>query len=237
MNDQALRLRTLCAHHGLPLDDGQLSRLTKFAELLLAWNKQVNLISRKDEESLWSYHLPHSLSVLMKLEIPVGAAVLDLGTGGGLPGIPLAVVRPDIRFTLLDSTKKKIDAVSDMSTRLELSNVRPIWGRAEEVARSADFHQRFDIVMARAVASLKDLVKWSQPFLKAAANRDSPAASSRKRLIVTSGLITLKGGDLESEMRQVAHVKSIRKVTTITIDIAESEAFLDSDKKILVVEF
>ncbi len=237
MNDQTLWLRTVCAHHGLPLDDGQLARLTQFGELLLAWNKQVNLISRKDEESLWNYHIPHSLSLLMKVEISAGSAVLDLGTGGGLPGIPLAIVRPDIRFTLLDSTKKKIDAVSDMSSRLELPNVRPVWGRAEEVARGANFHQKFNIVIARAVASLKDLVKWSQPFLAPPAPGGSSEGSSHDRMTVRSGLITLKGGDLESEMRQVKHIRSIRKITTITIDIPESEAFLASDKKILVVEF
>ncbi len=237
MNDEVLWLRTVCAHHGLSLDDRQVSRLMTFAELLLGWNRQVNLISRKDEESFWTYHIPHSLSILMKLDIPASSAVLDLGTGGGLPGIPLAIVRPDLRFTLLDSTKKKIDAVSDMASRLDLSNVHSVWGRAEEVARSNDFHRKFDIVIARAVASLKDLVKWSQPFLARSGAGETPAASASSRFPVRSALITLKGGDLESEMRQVNHVQSIRKITTITIDIAESEAFLASDKKILVVEF
>lgn len=231
-------LRTICARRGLGLTDLQLAALDRFASLLLGWNKRVNLISRKDEENLWTYHILHSISILFRVEIPTGLRVLDLGTGGGLPGIPLAIVRKDLTFTLLDATKKKVDAVANMVSQLGLTNVTTVWGRAEDVGLKPGQYQQYDIVVARAVGSLKDLAKCSHPFLRLPpTDQSSDSRGTHGRIIFRHGLLTLKGGDLEAEIRQVKQVKSVTRITTLPLELAEVDGLLASDKKILVVEF
>jgi 16S rRNA (guanine527-N7)-methyltransferase len=221
--DPLVRFRTICRRNGLNLSDDQLGLFRRFAESLLAWNQKVNLISRKDERQVWDAHLLHSVSILMRIPPPRGARVLDLGTGGGLPGIPLKICRPDISVTLLDATKKKIDAVADMIVQLGLQEIDTCWGRAEEVGRQAAYAHQYDVVTARAVAPLKDLIKWAKPFLR------TPLRGTQ--------LITLKGGDLETEIRHARSSSEVKEIRTIALDLADASEFLASDKKIVVVAF
>ncbi|MFM9055298.1 MAG: 16S rRNA (guanine(527)-N(7))-methyltransferase RsmG, partial [Bacteroidota bacterium] len=130
--------------------------MRRFKELVLDWNARINLISRKDTETFEVRHVLHSLSVNRYIRFWAGARVLDLGTGGGFPGIPLAIVNPEVQFTLVDSIEKKMKAVADMVAQLELGNVRVVRSRVEEIK------EPFDYVVSRAVAPMPDLVRWTR---------------------------------------------------------------------------
>jgi 16S rRNA (guanine527-N7)-methyltransferase len=229
-NDPTTWFKDVCAQNGMEIDNEKINLLARYADLLLEWNQKINLISRKDEANIWTAHLLHAVSPLFFLKLPINANVLDLGTGGGLPGIPLNILQPDLCITLLDSTKKKIDAVADMVQRLELANVRTVWGRAEEVVGREEYKQIVDIVIARAVAPLKDLVKWSLPFL----NEGTGKASNS---VTPPALITLKGGDLQNEVGEIRNHKRIKNIRIIDLVFKNLELPELQDKKIVVVEF
>jgi 16S rRNA (guanine527-N7)-methyltransferase len=233
-------LRTACAQNGLTLNDTQLAKLDAFASRLLEWNKKINLISRRDEENFWAGHILHSLSLLFKVNIPLQATVLDLGTGGGLPGIPIKIVRPDLNVTLLDSTQKKTNVVREIVNSLSLTGVHVVWGRAEELAKQRAYGHHFDIILARAVASLKDLVQWSSPLLKQDGDTrrfsDAPTTEGVKRQITRPTLIAFKGGDLDAEIGQVKNNPLIDEITIIDLSLMGSSQFDPGEKKIVVVE-
>ncbi|MDR1457800.1 MAG: 16S rRNA (guanine(527)-N(7))-methyltransferase RsmG [Puniceicoccales bacterium] len=142
------------------LEESQLHRLVEYSKLLGEWNEKINLISRKDIQNVIDRHIIPSLSISAVESFTRGEDVLDIGTGGGLPGIPLAIVCRETRFTLMDSVGKKIIAVNDMVKRLNLQNVKTINIRAE------DFFDRFDKIVGRAVTNLADFLKYSKKLLK-----------------------------------------------------------------------
>lgn len=158
-------------------------RLQLFKQVFLEWNEKINLISRKDTESFEIKHVLHSLAIARFIRFYPDAKVLDLGTGGGFPGIPLAIVFPEVQFTLVDSIDKKMKAVQDMVNQLELQNVRVIRGRAEELSGP------FDYVVSRAVAPMNDLVRWTRKQLIPGQKGSLP-----------NGWVVLKGGDLKEEL-------------------------------------
>jgi 16S rRNA (guanine527-N7)-methyltransferase len=221
--------RSVCSQSGLGIDDEKIKLLARYGDLLLEWNKKINLISRKDEANIWTAHLLHAVSPLIFLNVSPNAMILDLGTGGGLPGIPLSILRPDLNITLLDSTKKKIDAVSDMVQRLGLANVHTMWGRAEEVALKSEYYHKMDLVIARAVAPLRDLVKWSLPFFGEGLENNSDT-------LPMPALVTLKGGDLENEVLEIQNHKRIKNIRIIDLILKNLELPELQDKKIVVVE-
>jgi 16S rRNA (guanine527-N7)-methyltransferase len=234
-----IALYTVCAQNGLKISDQQIQTLADFARKLLEWNKKINVISRRDEENFWARHILHCLTLLFKVEIPEGARVLDLGTGGGLPGMIIKIVRRDISFTLLDSTQKKINVVNDIIGSLNLTNIRGVWGRAEDLGTTPEHRRQYDIVVARAVAPLKDLALWAHPFLrrgKAGANSRLEALTSKK-VVTDSTLLAFKGGDLENEINQLRVLPNIASTSIINLTLAGSIQLDDADKKIVVVEF
>ena len=156
------------------------------------WNSKINVISRKDEESLYSKHILHSLSIAAAFDLPPGTNVLDIGTGGGFPGIPLAIFFPDVTFYLADSIGKKIKVVKAVADAIGLKNVVALHTRAEDIK-----NKKFEVVVSRAVAPLKDLWKWGKPLLRRAEGRGQRADND---LPVPNGLICLKGGDLSQEI-------------------------------------
>jgi 16S rRNA (guanine527-N7)-methyltransferase len=164
----------------------QLEQFNALQELYASWNSKINVISRKDEESLYEKHVLHSLSIAASFEFAAGTSVADLGTGGGFPGIPLAIFFPEVKFLLVDSIGKKIKVVDAIATELGLSNVTTMNSRFEEIKG-----KRFDFVVSRAVAPLKDLWKWSKPLLQ---KKNTATAGQQP------GLISLKGGDLAQEI-------------------------------------
>jgi len=196
MNNDQIWLHTLCKKNGIIITDIQIDRLSSFWERLLDWNKKINLVSRKNEDNLWKGHIALSLSMLFTISFQNGSKILDLGTGGGFPGIPLAIMLPECSFVLLDSTQKKITAVQSMADALSLKNVRTIWGRAEEVNQRSGFHSSFDAVVARSVSNLSNLLDWGLPFLKSGKGKNTV---KEKVFITIPSLITFKGAEIEQE--------------------------------------
>ncbi|HMU77883.1 MAG: 16S rRNA (guanine(527)-N(7))-methyltransferase RsmG [Bacteroidetes bacterium] len=166
----------------LPLEKQE--KFILFAELFKAWNEKINLVSRKDIDQFYLHHLLHSLVIAKFIDFGSGTKVMDIGTGGGLPGLPLAIYFHETQFYLVDSIRKKTEAVKAMADQLELSNVTVINQRAEEVAEKVDF------VVSRATAPLSDLVNWSRGKINA-----------KSKASIPNGLICLKGGDLTEELK------------------------------------
>lgn len=164
----------------------QLDQFQALAPLYKEWNEKINVISRKDIDALYEKHVLHSLAIAAVTDLPDGLQVLDLGTGGGFPGIPLAIFFPEVNFHLVDSIGKKIKVVEAVAEALNLGNVTTAHSRAEDIR-----NRKFDLVVSRAVAPLKDLWNWSKPLLKKGTPEDRP-----------SGLICLKGGDLAQEISE-----------------------------------
>ena len=168
----------------------QLEQLSALNELYAHWNNKINVISRKDMAGLYEKHILHSLSIAAVFDFPAGINIIDIGTGGGFPGIPLAIYFPEIQFHLVDSIGKKLKVVEDIASQVGLKNVTTQHIRAEEIK-----NRKFDFVVSRAVAPLKDLWTWSKPLLQKKQYRMGEQGE-----MVKSGLICLKGGDLAQEI-------------------------------------
>lgn len=165
----------------------QQEQFQALGELYTEWNSQINVISRKDIEQLYPKHVLHSLSIAAIANIADGSRVIDIGTGGGFPGIPLAIFYPEVEFVLCDSINKKLNVVREVSKALELDNVEVVWKRAEEIKQ----RNSFDFAVSRAVAHLKKLWRWSSPLIRKGSNTE-----------LDNGLICLKGGDLNQEISE-----------------------------------
>jgi 16S rRNA (guanine527-N7)-methyltransferase len=170
------------------LSEQQIQQFGALKDLYVIWNQKINVISRKDLDNFYIRHVLHSLSIATQFDFPAGYEIMDLGTGGGFPGIPLAVMFPEVHFHLTDSINKKLKVVKEVSTAIDIRNVTVRHTRAEEIR-----DKRFDIVVSRAVAPLKDLWNWSKPLLK-----KKPAYQPER----ITGLICLKGGDLANEISE-----------------------------------
>ena len=166
----------------------QIQQLAALKNLYAEWNEKINIISRKDMDNFYEHHVLHSLAIATQFDFPGGYDVIDIGTGGGFPGIPLAIFFPEVNFHLADSINKKLKVVYEVSNAIGLTNVTTQHTRAEDIK-----DKKFDIVVSRAVAPLKDLWFWSRPLLK-----KKPIDQPKK----ISGLICLKGGDLSKEISE-----------------------------------
>jgi 16S rRNA (guanine527-N7)-methyltransferase len=173
----------------------QLQQFEALDALYRDWNARINVISRKDIDSLYEKHVLHSLSIAAAFDpIAIGFAdnteIIDIGTGGGFPGIPLAIFFPNVKFHLTDSIAKKLKVVDAIVTEIGLKNVTTQHIRAEEIK-----NRKFDFAVSRAVAPLKELWKWSKPLL-----RNKVQGTRHKEQLQQPGLICLKGGDLTQEI-------------------------------------
>lgn len=168
------------------LDAEKRAKLAQLGPLYAEWNAKINVISRQDVENLEERHVLHALAIAKQFKFLPEAEVLDLGTGGGFPGIPLAIVFPETKFTLVDGTGKKIQVVREVAAALGLTNVTALHARAEDLKKNA----AFDFVVTRGVATLDKLMQWSQRLLK-----------KKHRHAYPNGLIALKGGQLKAEIR------------------------------------
>ena len=166
----------------------QLSQLEGLKGLYEEWNSKINVISRKDMDNFYEHHVLHSLAIATKFEFTRGMQVMDLGCGGGFPGIPLAILFPETDFLMVDSINKKLKVVAGISETIGLKNITTIHTRAEDIR-----DKKFDTVISRAVAPLKELWGWSKPLLR-------KNKQERAELEIPNGLICLKGGDLSQEI-------------------------------------
>jgi len=150
---------------GIQIDDSSYRRLTHFISLLLAENQQVKLTAAATTEELWRRHVCDSLVLLRAIPADLSGALLDIGSGGGLPGLAVACARPGWRVTLLDATRKKVAALERISAGLKLANVEAVWGRAENLAHDSRYREHFDVATARAVAPLPVLLEYAAGFV------------------------------------------------------------------------
>ena len=166
----------------------QIQQFAALKPLYEEWNQKINVISRKDMDHFYEHHVLHSLAITTQFDFPAGYEIMDLGAGGGFPGLPLAIFFPDVHFTLVDSINKKLKVAASIAEEIGLTNLSVSHTRAEDIKNKS-----FDIVVSRAVASLKDLWYWSKPLLK-----KRPIDQPKK----LSGLICLKGGNLANEISE-----------------------------------
>ena len=166
--------------------ENQLEQFAALKNLYQEWNQKINVISRKDMDDFYEHHVLHSLCIATQFNFPAGYRIMDLGTGGGFPAIPLAIFFPDVHFHLVDSINKKLKVAEAIATEIGLKNITVEHTRAEEIK-----DKKFDVIVSRAVAPLKDLWYWSKPLLN-----KRPVDQPKK----ITGLICLKGGDLSKEI-------------------------------------
>jgi 16S rRNA (guanine527-N7)-methyltransferase len=178
------------------LTPAQIAQFERLGTLVTEWNEKINVISRKDIESLYEKHILHSLAIAKIISFRAGSKILDVGTGGGFPGIPLAILFPACHFVLIDSIGKKIKVVQDIAEKLGLVNVTAIQTRVEEVKET------FDFVVSRAVTSFPDFVSMVRKNISKTQKNSRP-----------NGIIYLKGGDFQEEIKpfkQLAEVDEIK---------------------------
>jgi 16S rRNA (guanine527-N7)-methyltransferase len=167
--------------------DEQTEQFRQLEGLYKEWNEKINVISRKDIDSLYERHVLHSLAIAAICPFDDGAEVVDIGTGGGFPGIPLAIFFPKVKFLLSDSIGKKIKVVQEVADAIGLKNVTAVHSRVEEIKG-----RTFDYAVSRAVAPLGDLWKWTNPMIRQGQMSDE----------LPNGLVCLKGGDLTKEINE-----------------------------------
>jgi 16S rRNA (guanine527-N7)-methyltransferase len=185
------------------LDPQQKELLTKMIPLYKEWNRKINVISRKDMDNIHIHHILHSMSIALHTHFQKGSTVLDVGTGGGFPGIPLSVLFPETHFYLCDSRSKKIHVVEEIAKQLGLDNVTAIHSRAE------DIDMKFDFVVSRAVTELSNFIPWIWDKINLPENQRP------------TGIIYLKGGDLSDEIAKASTTCGIKPDKFSTVNISQ----------------
>jgi len=203
----------LVYNHFPNLSSKQHSQIQLLESIYREWNQKINLISRKDIEHLYSKHVLHSLTIAKYISFAPSTTVLDLGIGGGFPGIPLAILFPEVEFRLIDGTGKKIGAVQEIINQLNLKNTSSQQIRAEEVKNQYDF------VVSRAVAKLDQLWRWSKPLIH-----------TNQKNALPNGLICLKGGNIQEELNPL----NKEYFETVKIDHYFGELF--SEKYVIYIQ-
>ncbi|MCX7879635.1 MAG: 16S rRNA (guanine(527)-N(7))-methyltransferase RsmG [Ignavibacteria bacterium] len=211
---------TILSANGIILDEQQLRSIERYEKELSYWNEKVNLISRKDSNNILENHILHSLTILKYVSLPHKARAIDVGTGGGLPGIPLKIARPDVFMTLIDSISKKIKITSFLAKHTGLRNIDAICMRAEDFAKDKNNYAKFDVVFARAVAKIGTVASWVKNLLKSEGK-----------------MVFLKGGDLTEEIRSANKLFKNLKFEEHLIDLVGYEKFKKDEKKIVVCYF
>ena len=189
----------------------QIKQFSHLQDLYNEWNSQINVISRKDMENLYLKHVLHSLAIAKVISFADGTKVLDVGTGGGFPGIPLAILFPNVEFLLVDSIGKKIKVVNEVANSIGLKNLRAEHKRAEQV------NGQFDFVVSRAVTKMKVFQQWVRKRI-----------STKQRNILFNGILYLKGGDLTEEL------KGIKNVELYNIPDFFEEEFFETKKVVYI---
>jgi len=180
----------------------------RFNDLVMEWNKSINLVSRR-KTNIYDL-IEDSKLFLNYIDFREGLRILDLGTGGGIPGVVIKIYHPEIHLTLVDSIQKKINAVTNILNKLGLENIEVLCSRAEELGKLKNYKNKFDYIVARSVAALDDLVKWSKDLVKPGGR-----------------LVTVKGMDITEELLRAQRFKCVKK----------TEFFTENERKIVTVKF
>ncbi len=213
----SLEFWTICSANGIVLDREQMSNIDRFHSELITWNNRINLISRQDLDNIYERHILHSLTILKYASIAPKARCLDVGTGGGFPGIPLKIALPELRMLLVDSIAKKLKTAGMFAQHTGLRHFEAKTIRAETLADTPEYRAAFDVITARAVAPLAQLVSWVELLLK-------PDAQ----------MLFLKGGDLDAEILEAKQKYPRLQVQEISLNINGTTWFKEQEKKLLV---
>lgn len=189
--------------------ENYLNEFILYEKLLLDWNKKINLISRKSVSI--EEHILNSIFFLTKYNFDKVKSLADIGTGGGFPGIPLKILFPELKVVLIDSIQKKVNVLNDIINKMNLKNIEAVCGRAEEISKNAEYKNKFDCVISKAVSSLDNLFEWSINFLNE-----------------NGVMLCIKGGDIEKELDELKKLKYKFKVEVINFDY--------EDKKLAVIK-
>lgn len=189
------------------LSERQIEQFSKLKDLYFEWNEKINVISRKDIDELYVKHVLHSLAIAKVIQFKPGAEILDVGTGGGFPGIPLAILFPEVKFHLVDSIQKKILVVSEVAEALALTNVKAESQRVEKL------RSKYDFIVSRAVTQMPKFVSLVRNKVKKENTHSFP-----------NGILYLKGGDLSEEL------KEFKNTQIFPISDYFSEEFFDTKK-------
>lgn len=193
------------------LTDIQINQFCALEDLYKYWNSKINVISRKDIDQLYLKHVLHSLAIAKVIQFSKGTKVLDVGTGGGFPGIPLAILFPQVDFTLLDSIGKKVKVVDAVSSAVGLKNIRTVHSRVESI------NEKFDFVVSRAVTNMTDFKLW----VKSSFNK-------KHNNTLRNGILSLKGGDLSVELKGISYKQYLIS------DIFQEDFFIE--KKVIYID-
>ena len=180
------------------ITEKQREQYARLYDLYADWNTKINVISRKDIDNLYKHHVLHSLAIAKALRFRTGSSVLDFGTGGGFPGIPLAIMFPEVKFKLIDGTGKKIKVVQEVASAIDLENCEACHMRGEEEKG------KYDFVVSRAVMRLPDLVKMIKKNIGRTQRNSMP-----------NGLICLKGGDVSGEVQSFRHIVEVTDLSSM----------------------
>ncbi len=178
------------------LTETQTKQLSMLQDLYNDWNAKINVISRKDIQQLYEHHVLHSLAIAKFINFKSGTSILDFGTGGGFPGIPLAILFPECRFTLIDGTGKKVRVAQEVATTIGLKNVKTKHIRGEEEKG------KYDFVVSRAVMPLPELIKIVRKNI-----------SKQQKNVLLNGIICLKGGSLEDELKPFSNIVQVTEIS------------------------
>lgn len=195
-------------------DENVINKFRRYNELIFDWNSKINLVSRKINsiESL----ILNSIFFLTKYSIPINSNIIDIGTGGGFPGIPLKILRDDLKITFLDSIHKKVDALENISSELRFKNIEFVCGRAEDIAKQKQFTKKYNIAIAKSVSSLINLYRWSLELIKN-----------------TGEMVFIKGGDINEEISELTD--KYKRINYRRIDFTYDSSYGIEEKKIIVI--
>jgi 16S rRNA (guanine527-N7)-methyltransferase len=199
------------------LTEKQIEQFTTLYTLYADWNSKINVVSRKDFESLYEKHVLHSLAIAKYIQFEKGTKILDIGTGGGFPGIPLAILFPEVEFTLCDSIGKKIKVAEEVSKGLGLTNTDFVVGRVENLK------EEFHFILSRAVAPMETLYRWTQDYIA------EECFNSK-----LNGYLLLKGGDLKEEIKEIKRLNAKLNVQTSDLNTFFEEPFFETKQLVYI---
>jgi len=199
------------------LTEKQIEQFTTLYTLYADWNSKINVVSRKDFESLYEKHVLHSLAIAKYIQFEKGTKILDIGTGGGFPGIPLAILFPEVEFTLCDSIGKKIKVAEEVSKGLGLTNTDFVVGRVENLK------EEFHFILSRAVAPMETLYRWTQDYIA------EECFNSK-----LNGYLLLKGGDLKEEIKEIKRLNAKLNVQTSDLNNFFDEPFFETKQLVYI---